>query len=66
MTPKSAFLSGFRKGLSAPFALFLPEEEREPVELKKVKTNIGGWEADWAKLGGDMRRAMGYVAEAAK
>jgi hypothetical protein len=66
MRENSAFLSGFRKGLAAPFSLFAPKVEREPLELKQVKTNVGGWESDWAKLGGDMQRAMGYVAKAAQ
>jgi hypothetical protein len=63
---KAAFWRGFRKGLSAPFALFMPPEEREPLELKRVKTKIGGWESDRAKLSGDMRRAMGYAVRIAK
>ena len=66
MSRKSAFLSGFRDGLAAPFALFAPYKERklEPFALKRTK--VGGWEADWAKLGGDMHRAMEYVAQAAQ
>jgi hypothetical protein len=61
---KSAFWRGFRKGLSVPFSLFFTE--REPLELRRVKTKIGGWESDWAKLNGDMRRAMGYAVRIAK
>jgi hypothetical protein len=61
---KSAFWRGFRKGLSAPFSLFLAD--RETSGLKRVKTKIGGWESDWAKLNGDMRRAMGYAVRVAK
>jgi hypothetical protein len=63
---KSAFWRGFRKGLSAPFSLFITEGERESLRLRRVKTKIGGWESDWAKLNGDMRRAMGYAIRVAK
>ncbi|MDR3001859.1 MAG: hypothetical protein LBU89_11415 [Fibromonadaceae bacterium] len=69
MVKKSAFLFGLREGLSAPFALFAPLKKpkqinaSEPVQpFPQIKTNIGGIEADWARLGGDMNRAMEYVA----
>jgi len=61
MKEKSAFCLGFLDGLAKPFSLFVEPEEIEPVEIKQVKTKIGGIASDWAKLGGDMRRAMGYV-----
>jgi hypothetical protein len=73
MAPKTAFLTGFRKGLSAPFALFLPDEggDTAKLELIQVKTTKfksieEAWADSWAKIGQDMYRAMGYVAEKAK
>lgn len=72
-TNKQSFLKGFSKGILAPFSLF-PEyrkptvlnlvnlQNSKPLKAKRIKT--GGIEADWLKIGGDMKRAMGYVATA--
>ncbi len=66
MAKRSAFYSGFLDGLSKPFSLFGDYCEAEETEPKQIKTKIGGIASDWAKLGGDMRRAMGYVSATAK
>jgi len=63
MKEKSAFWSGFRSGLANFLALSVDNSERperKPYVVKK--TAIGGIASDWAKIGGDMRRAMNYVA----
>jgi hypothetical protein len=68
MKNKSAFLLGFHSGIANSLSLVLEREkikmETKPFVLKK--TVIGGIESDWAKLGGDMRKAMKYVATNAK
>jgi hypothetical protein len=71
MEEKSAFLSGFQKGLAAPFSLFAPKQKREPIELRlarrrQFKSIEERWADSWAKIGQDMYKAMGYVAEKAK
>jgi len=63
MIEKSAFLSGLRNGLSAPFALFIPQRESILTEpFGQIKTNIGDVASDWEKMGEDMNKAMKYVA----
>jgi hypothetical protein len=67
MKEKSAFWSGFRAGFANSLAIVVENSkkaESKPFEVKKTK--IGGIASDWAKLGGDMRRAMNYVAANAK
>jgi len=68
MKKKSAFWSGFNSGVSRFLSLGYysgeTEAESKPYEIKK--TISGGIASDWAKLGGDMRRAMNYVAANAK
>lgn len=67
METKHSFAKGFLEGLSKPFSLFGDYGEKpegKPFEVKR--TVIGGIASDWAKLGGDMRRAMDYVAANAK
>jgi len=66
MKENSAFYSGFLEGLTKPLSLFADNDDAEELEPKQVKTKIGGIESDWAKIGGDMRRAMGYVAANAR
>jgi hypothetical protein len=77
MEEKSAFLSGFRKGLAAPFSLFVKpnfastEDEiglSEPYKIKRTqfKSIEERWADSWARIGQDMYKAMGYVAEKAK
>jgi len=64
MEEKSAFWSGFRLGfnrfLSLGYEPSQTEAESKPYVVKR--TVSGGIASDWAKLGGDMRRAMNYVA----
>jgi len=68
MKEKSAFLSGFCSGvsrfLSLGYECSQTETESKPYVIKR--TVSGGIASDWAKIGGDMRRAMNYVAANAK
>jgi hypothetical protein len=57
-----SFWQGFFRGLSSPAYIF-GYKDTEPLELKQVKTHIGSIESDWAKIGGDMRRAMEKYGE---
>jgi len=66
MKENFGFYSGFLTGIAKPLSLFVENDDTEELEIKQVKTEIGGIEADWAKIGGDMRRAMGYVAANAR
>jgi len=63
MKEKSAFWSGFRRGFANFLAINVEYEEKAESKPYVVKRTIsGGIASDWAKLGGDMRRAMNYVA----
>jgi hypothetical protein len=77
MKEKSAFLSGFRKGLAAPFSLFAKPDFAsteneigllEPYKIKRTqfKSIEERWADSWRKIGQDMYKAMGYVAENAR
>ena len=67
MKEKSAFWSGFKSGFANFLALSVePREKAESKPYKIKRTVSGGIASDWAKIGGDMRRAMGYVAANAK
>jgi hypothetical protein len=59
---ENAFLRGFSEGLTMPLSLSIPEIKRERLKPLRVKKTVsGGFASDWAKLNGDMRRAMERV-----
>ena len=66
MKEKSAFLSGFYSGVSRFLSLGYESSKTESKPYVIKRTVSGGIASDWAKLGGDMRRAMNYVAANAK
>jgi len=57
---KKAFWRGFFEGLEEPLSLSIPDIKRFAYrrKAKVVKSRLGNQGTDWAKLNGDMRRAM--------